>query len=92
MKARRHARELAHHEFELVVDQREIGSSLMGLAQYERVFVWHAHGVAETDDSIINHQNGLMRGFFLSIQRRKTDFLGHICWTCRRETMIPDQL
>jgi hypothetical protein len=43
VRARRHARELPHDEFELIFDQREVGSRLIGLSQREAVFGWHAH-------------------------------------------------
>jgi hypothetical protein len=47
VRASRHARELAHDEFEVAVNQSEIGSRLIGLSQRKSVLVRHAHVMPE---------------------------------------------
>jgi hypothetical protein len=42
--------------FEIVADRIEIGSGLIGLAQRERAFVWHAHVLPESSYAAVKDQ------------------------------------
>jgi hypothetical protein len=45
--ARRYPRELGLDEVEAVFDREEVGAREVDLAQRERVFIWHTHGMPE---------------------------------------------
>jgi hypothetical protein len=47
-------RELSLDEVEVVRDRGEVGARQVDLAQRERVFVWHAHGMPEAGCSTVN--------------------------------------